>query len=161
MEKDMYVKKRDGSAFYNNRPLYQLEQKSEKFLPELKTKIDIAEYPLHFIDFETYNMSIPLHENMVPYENIMFQWSCHTISHPGAKPMHTEWLNTIDIRDVMNQYEIRYKDFEFIGPVPIDFDTVLGFGQCVINELCKINIEKLRKFAYKNGTARIQIKKKE
>ena len=90
------VKKRDGSAFYNNRPLYQLEQKSEIFLPELKTKIDIAEYPLHFIDFETYNMSIPLHENMVPYENIMFQWSCHTISYPGAKPIHTEWLNTID-----------------------------------------------------------------
>jgi hypothetical protein len=26
----------------------------------------------------------------------MFQWSCHTISHPGAKPIHTEWLNTID-----------------------------------------------------------------
>ena len=90
------VKKRDGSAFYNNRPLYQLEQKSEIFLPELKTEIDIAEYPLHFIDFETYNMCIPLHENMVPYENIMFQWSCHTILHPGAKPIHTEWLNTID-----------------------------------------------------------------
>jgi hypothetical protein len=52
-----------------------------------------------------------------------------------------EWLNTIDIRDVMNQYEIKYRDFEFIGPVPIDFDTVLGFGQCVINELCKIDLE--------------------
>jgi phage antirepressor YoqD-like protein len=90
------VKKRDGSAFYNNRPLYQLEQKLEIFLPELKTKINIAEYPLHFIDFETYNMCIPLHENMVAYENIMFQWSCHTITHPGAKPLHTEWLNTID-----------------------------------------------------------------
>jgi hypothetical protein len=54
-----------------------------------------------------------------------------------------QWLNTLDIRDVMNQYEIVYKDFEFIGPVPMDFDTVLGFGQCVINELCKVNLGKL------------------
>ena len=54
-----------------------------------------------------------------------------------------QWLNTLDIRDVMNQYEVVYQDFDFIGPVPMDFDTVLGFGQCVINELCKINLSKL------------------
>jgi len=44
-----------------------------------------------------------------------------------------EWLNTIDIRDVMNQYEIKYPDFEFIGPVPMDFDTKVGFGECVVD----------------------------
>ena len=53
-----------------------------------------------------------------------------------------EWLNTIDIRDVMNQYEVKHPDFEFIGPVPIDFDTKvgIGFGQCVIDELCNIKL---------------------
>ena len=56
-----------------------------------------------------------------------------------------EWLNTIDIRDVMNQYEIKYPHFEFIGPVPMDFDTKVGFGQCVIDELCKINLDDLMK----------------
>ena len=56
-----------------------------------------------------------------------------------------EWLNTIDIRDVMNQYEIKYPAFEFIGPVPMDFDTKLGFGECVVDELCKINLEDLKK----------------
>lgn len=55
----------------------------------------------------------------------------------------TEWLNTLDIRDVMNQYEIKYPNFEFIGPVPIDFDSKIGFGQCVIDELCKISIKSL------------------
>ena len=54
-----------------------------------------------------------------------------------------EWLNTIDIRDVMNQYEIKYPAFEFIGPVPMDFDTKLGFGECVVDELCKINLSDL------------------
>ena len=54
-----------------------------------------------------------------------------------------EWLNTIDIRDVMNQYEIKYPKFEFIGPVPIDFDTKLGFNKCVDDELCKIDLDDL------------------
>jgi hypothetical protein len=54
-----------------------------------------------------------------------------------------EWLNTLEIRNVMKQYETKHKDFEFIGPVPIDFDTQFGFGQCVVNELCKINLYKL------------------
>jgi len=54
-----------------------------------------------------------------------------------------EWLNTIDIRDVMNQYEIKHPDFEFIGPVPMDFDSKVGFGQCVINELCNIKLASL------------------
>ena len=54
-----------------------------------------------------------------------------------------EWLNTIDIRDVMNQYEVKHPDFEFIGPVPMDFDSKVGFGQCVINELCNIKLASL------------------
>jgi hypothetical protein len=61
------------------------------------------------------------------------------LSHP------MEWLNTLDIRNVMNQYEIKYPHFEFIGPVPMDFDTKVGFGQCVIDELCKINLSDLMK----------------
>ncbi len=64
-----------------------------------------------------------------------------------------EWLNTLDIQDVMEQYEDKYKDFKFIGPVPIDFDEKLSFGQCVVNELCNINAPKL----YKNGIRKIGI----
>lgn len=55
----------------------------------------------------------------------------------------TEWLNTLDIRDVMNQYEVKHPNFEFIGPVPMDFDSKVGFGQCVINELCNIKLQTL------------------
>ena len=55
----------------------------------------------------------------------------------------TEWLNTLDISNVMSQYEKKYPDYEFIGPVPLDFDTKLSFGQCVIDELCNINLKQL------------------
>jgi hypothetical protein len=53
---------------------------------------------------------------------------------------HT-WLSTIDIDEVMSQYE-KNTDFIFIGPVPIDFDYQIGFGTCVANELCKLDIYK-------------------
>ena len=54
-----------------------------------------------------------------------------------------EWLTTTDIENVMKQYERKYKDFKFIGPVPIDFDHEFSPGNCVANELCKIDIKNL------------------
>lgn len=56
-----------------------------------------------------------------------------------------QWLNTNDIMNVMNQYEKTYPSFEFIGPVPIDFDKKFGLGQCVAEELCNIDLNNLRK----------------
>ncbi len=61
------------------------------------------------------------------------------------KKNNKEWLSTLDILRVMKQYEKKYNNFIFIGAVPIDFDKKLGFGQCVIDELCKINIKSLIK----------------
>ena len=52
------------------------------------------EYPLHFIDFETYTGAIPFHQGMRPYETIAFQWSCHTITKKGAAPIHSQWIHT-------------------------------------------------------------------
>ena len=53
---------------------------------------------------------------------------------------NTEWLSTIDIEKVLNQYEDLYPDFQFIGAVPIDFDYKFSIGRCVIDELCNIDI---------------------
>lgn len=64
-----------------------------------------------------------------------------------------EWLNTLDIEKVMNQYKYKYPNFHFIGPVPMDFDAELSPGDCVINELCKIKINKL----IKNGKTKLGI----
>jgi len=59
----------------------------------LQRELDTLVYPLHFIDFETYLSALPHHNGMRPYEKITFQWSCHTISKPGADPVHREYLN--------------------------------------------------------------------
>jgi hypothetical protein len=70
----------------------------------------------------------------------------------------TTWLDSFKMEDVMNQYEDTFTDFEFIGPVPIDFDTpsnsgTLEWGQCIVDELCKLDLND----AFKKGTKRIGI----
>lgn len=51
-----------------------------------------------------------------------------------------EWLNSLDITNVMQQYEKQYPNFKFIGPSPIDFDKKKMFGQCVWNDLCHFSL---------------------
>ena len=48
-----------------------------------------------------------------------------------------EWLNTLNINDVMTQYENKYNDFKFLGAVPIDFDDLprLGIKNLDLNKL--------------------------
>ena len=54
----------------------------------------------------------------------------------------TLWLDSFNIEDVMRQYEKADSSFEFIGPVPIDFDSKSGiWGKCIVDELCKLNIK--------------------
>ena len=55
-----------------------------------------------------------------------------------------EWLDSFNIEDVMRQYEHADPSFEFIGPTPIDFDKELSVGKCVMDELCKLDINALK-----------------
>jgi hypothetical protein len=51
-----------------------------------------------------------------------------------------EWLTSVDISNVMKQYEDAYTCFEFLGPSPIDYDTHKLYGECVWEELCHFNL---------------------
>jgi hypothetical protein len=53
-----------------------------------------------------------------------------------------EWLTSIDILEVMKQYERTYKCFDFIGPSPIDYDKHVAYGECVWEELCEFSLAK-------------------
>ena len=75
----------------------------EYFSPELPSVLSAVTYPLYFIDFETSRLAVPYHAGMRPYEQIAFQWSCHTIARKGALPSHSEWINLHD----------SYPNFEF------------------------------------------------
>jgi len=65
------------------------------------------------------------------------------------------WLSNFDIMNVLKQYEKPYKNFKLLGPTTIDFDLrpkTMG-GNCVSNEICKINLRNL----YKQGKTKIAI----
>lgn len=55
------------------------------------------------------------------------------------------WLNSLDIEDVLSQYEKMYPEFKSFGASPIDFDLVGSDGKCQVNPLCNISMEKLMK----------------
>ncbi len=70
------------------------------------------------------------------------------------KKKPTTWLDSFNIEDVMEQYEEAFPAFEFIGPVPIDFDAPDGeWGKCIVDELCKLDIQA----AVASGTQQIGI----
>jgi hypothetical protein len=64
-----------------------------------------------------------------------------------------EWLSSVDILNVMKQYEKAYPCFDFIGPSPIDYDTHKLYGECVWEELCHFNLAK----EIKNGRFKIGV----
>jgi len=59
------------------------------------------------------------------------------------------WLDSNNIRDVMQQYEEARPDFKFLGPYPIDFAAPDPYtkgskekGQCLISEMCSLDLDK-------------------
>lgn len=68
--------------------LYDKEDYIDK--NKIKEFLDTLTYPLYFLDFETYQMPIPLYDDISPYEKIPFQYSLHYIENDKLK--HKEFL---------------------------------------------------------------------
>jgi hypothetical protein len=64
-----------------------------------------------------------------------------------------EWLSSVDISNVLDQYKSTYSDFTYLGPSPIDFDEKVDDKVCVWPELCKLNIKE----QYDKGVRKIGI----
>jgi hypothetical protein len=52
------------------------------------------------------------------------------------------WLSTVNIDEVMEQYKNKYRNFKFLGTVPIDFDDLPVLG---IKNLDLVELYNLRK----------------
>lgn len=72
---------------------YELYNKEDYIDKEkIKEFLNTLSYPLYFLDFETYQMAIPLYDDVSPYEKIPFQYSLHYIKKENGDLMHTEFL---------------------------------------------------------------------
>lgn len=76
----------------------------EDVKPELFDEMSKWRFPLHFIDFETHKAAIPFVAGIHPYEQIAFQFSCHTLYEDG-EVRHHEWIG---------KEQGRFPNFEFI-----------------------------------------------
>lgn len=53
------------------------------------------EFPIHFLDFETFNPALPLYVGTRPYDMVPFQWSDHVLAKDGTLTHH-EFLHDGD-----------------------------------------------------------------
>ena len=59
---------------------------------EIRNFLETLEYPLFFLDFETFMTAIPLYDNVRPYQVIPFQYSLHIQKSAGEEPEHYSFL---------------------------------------------------------------------
>lgn len=59
---------------------------------EILKSINSLEYPLYFLDFETFSTAIPLYEGVRPYQRIPFQYSIHILDTIDSQPGHYDFL---------------------------------------------------------------------
>jgi hypothetical protein len=57
------------------------------------------------------------------------------------------WLDSVNIANVMNQYEVAFPNFDFMGPFPIDFAAPNpytkkedGEQKCLMDEICEYRV---------------------
>jgi hypothetical protein len=78
----------------NQQVQYRCEITAKPFVnrDEIRGFLSTIEYPLHFLDFETYNFPIPLFDGVSPYETIPFQFSLHIKNNETSTPVHHSFL---------------------------------------------------------------------
>lgn len=60
----------------------------------ITAELERLEYPLYFLDYESYNPAVPIFDGYKPYQHIVFQYSLHVIEEEGSEIKHVEYLDT-------------------------------------------------------------------
>ncbi|MFO7944537.1 MAG: DUF2779 domain-containing protein [Anaerolineales bacterium] len=60
--------------------------------PAIVDELSKLQYPLSFLDYETYSPAVPLYDGYKPYQHIVFQYSLHIVESPESKLEHIELL---------------------------------------------------------------------
>ena len=61
---------------------------------EIANELEKLEFPLYFLDYETFPAAVPRFSDYSPYQQIPFQYSLHILRSPDAKPGHYDFLYT-------------------------------------------------------------------
>lgn len=64
------------------------------------------QYPLYFLDYETFAGVVPAFDGLRPYQHVPFQYSLHVLQSPNAEVQHKEYLhteNTLSVEPFLKQ----------------------------------------------------------
>jgi hypothetical protein len=62
----------------------------------IREKLGALKYPLRFLDYETFSYAIPLFSGIKPFQQMVFQYSLHTITAAGVETEHCFHLSRND-----------------------------------------------------------------
>jgi len=135
----------NGFTCYTDRALYKLRdlwnaRHSDKTIMTNDTKEihkSLSEYLSNVCNKES--CWLKQHDKFGKLDNTISS-SFAPLTPKSWKKNPNEWLTSVDITNVMKQYETAYHCFDFIGPSPIDFDKKKMYGECVWSELCNFSL---------------------
>jgi len=60
----------------------------------IERELSAIQYPIYFLDYETYPAAIPVFDGCRPFQQVPFQYSLHIQETPNAELIHKEFLHT-------------------------------------------------------------------
>jgi hypothetical protein len=81
----------------------------------IQKALDELEYPLYFLDYESFSYVLPVQAGFAPYQQMVFQYSLHTIATPDAEVRHTEYLLNSKTESLENLLESMRQDMNTDG----------------------------------------------
>ncbi len=85
------------AGILKGKQLQQVEVELNNLPPQIETEpikefLSTLNYPLYFLDFESFQPAIPLYDNSHPFQQIVFQYSLHYMETEDGELKHTECL---------------------------------------------------------------------
>lgn len=78
-------------------------------------ELERLEFPLYFLDYETFGPALPMYDNYAPYQMITNQFSIHVVRHPEDQPEQFEHYEYIATQPTDPSTEIATQLCEVIG----------------------------------------------
>lgn len=88
----------------------------------IKSFLDEVDYPLYFLDYETFSDVVPVFDGTRPYQQVPFQYSLHIRRAPGAELEHREYLHEENSNPVPALLDRLQKDLGNTGNVVVWYD---------------------------------------
>jgi hypothetical protein len=96
--------------------------------------LSILQYPLYYLDFETFSPAVPMFDGTRPYQPVPFQFSLHVIRKDGASPEHFSFLAS-GTDDPRPKFLIELK--KLLGNTGSVIVYNQGFEESILNELAQ------------------------